>query len=345
MPLRLVTRLREAGVLALMPAWLDEGPTLGVKCITNFPENPARGVPAIGATVLLLDAQTGTTKAIMDGTHITAVRTAAASAIATDLLARRDASRLTLVGAGVQAASHLEAMTAVRKLRSVHVASRTLDSAERFVREHAPHHDDVDFVAVESPDEAVQDADIICAVSASPEPVFRPSSVAPGTHINGVGSHTPNTREIPGETMRDARVVVDSREASLRECGDCMIPISEGLFGHDHVADELGEVLAGTKPGARATTRSRSTSRAGSPSRTSSPHGSSTSAPWRPASASTLTSFNVPTEARPRSRSLPSIRNSRRSAQRGSPSPRACRGSRCRYAASARRSRVAAAAR
>ena len=249
MPLRLVTRLREAGVLALMPAWLDEGPTLGVKCITNFPENPARGVPAIGATVLLLDAQTGTTKAIMDGTHITAVRTAAASAIATDLLARRDASRLTLVGAGVQAASHLEAMTAVRKLRSVHVASRTLDSAERFVREHAPHHDDVDFVAVESPDEAVQDADIICAVSASPEPVFRPSSVAPGTHINGVGSHTPNTREIPGETMRDARVVVDSREASLRECGDCMIPISEGLFGHDHVADELGEVLAGTKPG------------------------------------------------------------------------------------------------
>jgi alanine dehydrogenase len=249
MPVRLATRLRDVGVLAVMPAWLDDGPTLAVKTITSFPSNASRGLPLISSTVLLLDAETGSTKAIMDGTHLTAVRTAAASALAADVLARPEASRLALIGSGVQAASHLEAIATVRKLTTVTVSSRTLASARRFVEQHASRHASVSFRAVASGDEAVSNADLVCTVSSAREPVFDPTSVAPGTHISAVGSHTPQTREIPGETMRAARVVVDSRDASLSECGDCMIAIAEGLFGPDHVSDELGEVLAGTRRG------------------------------------------------------------------------------------------------
>lgn len=249
MPVRLVARLHERGILALMPAWLDDGPRLGVKVVSSFYENPKKGLPMISATVLLFDAETGQAKAIMDGAYLTELRTAAASAVATAELARADASRLALLGAGVQARSHLRAVAAVRALSAVTVCSSSVESAQRFVDEEAAAFPDVPFRAVSSADEAVRDADVVCAVSSAPDPLFRPESIAPGTHINGVGSHTPSTREIPGETMRDARVIVDSREANLSECGDCMIPIAEGLFGPEHVSDELGQLLAGSVVG------------------------------------------------------------------------------------------------
>jgi alanine dehydrogenase len=248
MPVRLTFRIHEQGVMGLMPAWV-EGPQLGVKCITSFVGNRELGLPALASTVLLLDAETGGTKAIMDGTFLTEIRTAAASALATDALARPDAGRLALIGAGVQARSHLDAMAVVRTLTSVSVVARSIESARAFVAEHAPRYPAVEFRAMASADDAVRSADLVCAVSLARTPVMSPSSVAPGTHINGVGSHTPDAREIPGETMRDARVVVDSRDANLSECGDCMIPIAEGLFGPEHVSDELGELLTGSKPG------------------------------------------------------------------------------------------------
>jgi ornithine cyclodeaminase len=248
MPLRLTERFHDQGVMGLMPAWLDDGPLLGVKCVTSFFANPERGLPMIASTILLLDAETGTTRAIMDGALITEVRTAAASALATAELARPAAAHLALIGAGVQARSHLEAMAAVRALKSVSVVARSTDSADRFIEQQAERYPGVEFRAAASGDDAVRSADLVCAVSAAREPVISPTAVAPGTHINGVGSHTPNTREIPGETMRDARIIVDSRVANLSECGDCMIPIAEGLFGPEHVSDELGELLAGTKP-------------------------------------------------------------------------------------------------
>lgn len=252
MPVRLTFPIHEQGVMGLMPAWV-EGPQLGVKCITSFVANRERGLPALASTMLLLDAETGAAKAIMDGTVLTEIRTAAASALATDALARPDACRLALVGAGVQARSHLDAMAAVRTLTSVSVVARSIESAQAFVGEHSPRHPAVEFHAVESADDAVRSADLVCAVSLSRTPVISPASVAPGTHINAVGSHSPDAREIPGETMRDARVIVDSREANLSECGDCMIPIAEGLFGPEHVSDELGELLTGDKPGRTST--------------------------------------------------------------------------------------------
>jgi alanine dehydrogenase len=249
MPVRLVARFHDAGLMGLMPAWLDDGPLLGIKTVSTFFGKPARGLPLIAATVLLHDAQTGAAKAIMDGVVITEIRTAAASALATDMLALPDAGRLALIGSGAQARSHLAAMAAVRPLTSVCVVGRSVASAERFVDEHAELYPGVDFRSVATNDDAVRSADLVCAVSTSVEPVMSPAAVAPGTHINGVGSHAPQAREIPGETMRDARVVVDSRDANLSECGDCMIPIAEGLFGPEHVSDELGELLDGSKPG------------------------------------------------------------------------------------------------
>jgi alanine dehydrogenase len=249
MPVRLTARFHDQGIMALMPAWLDDGPSLGVKCVTSFPGNVARQLPLVTGTVLLLDAETGTTIAIMDGAYITEIRTAAASALATRALARPDAARLVLIGAGVQARAHLAAIAQVRGLTNVAVVARTLESAERFVEAQSPLYPDLQIRATKSADAALATADIVCTVSSASEPVFNSSSVVAGTHINGVGAHTPSTREIPGQTMRDARVVVDSREANLRECGDCLIPIDEGLFNAEHVSDELGEILSGDKAG------------------------------------------------------------------------------------------------
>lgn len=232
-----------------MPAWLDDGPSLGMKSITSFGANPGRGLPAILATMLLYDAATGGLLAVMDGIHLTNVRTAAASAVATQELARPGSKRLALIGAGVQAAGHLEAMAHVLPLEHVAVAARSRASAERFVAEQGARYPGLTIVAAEIPAEALAGADVVCTVSSAREPVVTAGLLAPGAHVNAVGSHAPSIREIDGEVMRDARVVVDSREATLAECGDCLIPISEGLFGSEHVSDELGEVLAGSRPG------------------------------------------------------------------------------------------------
>src|SRR5581483_7734272 len=244
MPVRLTARFHDRGVMAVMPAWLDEGPQLGVKCVTSFPANPARNLPLVAGTVLLLDAETGATIAVMDGAYITEIRTAAASALATRVLARADASRLVLIGTGVQARAHLASISAVRRLTDVTVVGRKLASADRFAASHARALPDITFRSEESADAAVSLADIVCAVTTAVDPVFSPDCVPEGVHINAVGAHSPSAREIPGQTMRDARVVVDSREANLRESGDCLIPIEEGLFSAAHVSDELGEILS-----------------------------------------------------------------------------------------------------
>ena len=249
MPVRLTTTFHDAGLLRAMPAWLDDGPLLGMKSITSFPGNHARGLPAILATMLLYDAETGELLAVLDGIHLTNVRTAAASAVATQALARPESTRLALVGAGVQAAGHLEAMTRVLALEQVTVAAGSRASAERFAAEQAPRYPGLPIRAADGAAEALVGADVVCTVSTAREPVVTPGRLEAGTHVNAVGSHAPAIREIDGEVMRTARVVVDSRDAALSECGDCLIPIREGLFGPGHVSDELGEVLAGTRPG------------------------------------------------------------------------------------------------
>ncbi len=189
--------------------------------------------------------------AVMDGVQLTNVRTAAASAVATQALALPGSTRLALLGAGVQAAGHLEAMTRVLELEHVTVAARSRASAERFAAQQGPRYPGLTIRAVDTAAEALGGAEVVCTVSSAREPVVTPGLLEPGAHVNAVGSHAPTIREIDGEVMRAARVVVDSRQAALSECGDCLIPIQEGVFGPEHVSDELGDVLAGTRPGRR----------------------------------------------------------------------------------------------
>lgn len=249
MPVRLTTTVPDRGVHLSMPALLASMNAFGLKCITIFPSNPTRGAATLMGVVILNDPDTGRPLAIMDAAYLTGVRTAAASAVATRALARPDCTTLALIGGGVQAMTHLWAMTEVRPITSARVVTRSAASADKFVAAARERFPDVEVIRADDYEQAIRGADIVCATSSAKEPVTDRSWIADGCHINGVGSHSPSTREIDGTTMRDARVVVDSRDANMSECGDCMIPIAEGLFGPEHVADEIGEVLLGTKPG------------------------------------------------------------------------------------------------
>ena len=241
MPVRLTATFGDVGLLRAMPAWLDDGPALGMKSITNFPGHK----PPILATMLLYDPGTGALLAVMDGVHLTNVRTAAASAVATQALARpgveparagrrRRPGRRPPRGDGPRAAA-----------RAGH-----RDGANTRIGGAIRGRAGAALPAARAPrDDALPGADVVCTVSSAREPGGDGGMLERGTHLNAVGSHAPTIREIAGEVMRDARVVVDSREATLSECGDCLLPIADGLFGPEHVSDELGEVLAGAKPG------------------------------------------------------------------------------------------------
>jgi len=246
MPVRLTLAV-ELGEMNVMPGSLGGQRGLGAKIVTWAPANAEKGLPTVQAVVLLLDASTGSPLAVIEAAHLTAVRTAAASALATRILASESASTLALIGAGTQARSHLAGMLAVRPISRVQVFS--LDDAQAFVESQVEALPNVEFVVATSSQAAVEGADVICTVSLASEPVVKYEWLKPGCHINAVGAHSPDAREIDSETMLRARVIVDSREANLAECGDCLIPIDEGLYGPEHVSDEIGEVLLGTKPG------------------------------------------------------------------------------------------------
>jgi ornithine cyclodeaminase len=245
---------RNRGVTLVMSSYLDaEQPAeqaLAVKVVSLFDGNPARGLARVQATVLLIEADTGRPEALLDGAALTAIRTAAASGAATDLLARRDARTLAVLGAGVQARSHVEAVCAVRDIETVWIYGPTPAKVACLVRELADRPDlPARFVAARSATEALAGADVVCATTTARSPVFRDADVRPGTHINAVGSYTPEAAEVPPETVARARVVVDSREASWIEAGDLIQPLRSGRIGRDHVVAELGELVLGREPG------------------------------------------------------------------------------------------------
>ena len=254
-PLRMVMRMPDAsGFLGLMPGHIgaDDGRegALGMKAVSVFPGNARRGVDTHQGAVLLFEPDTGRLSALMDGATITAIRTAAVSGVATDLLARRDAAELAILGAGVQARTHLEAIAAVRPLRRVRVWSRNPEHAVDLVKESAARYD-ASIEAVPTAEAAVRGADVVATVTASPEPVLQRPWVKDGAHINAVGSSIPTTREIDTATMVAVRLFVDRRESALNEAGDVLIPMREGAFAADHIQAELGDVIIGTDPGRR----------------------------------------------------------------------------------------------
>jgi ornithine cyclodeaminase/alanine dehydrogenase-like protein (mu-crystallin family) len=237
-PLRTVLET-DRGRLLLMPAWGTAG--VGVKLVTLTPDNPAAGEPFIGALYVLFDPITQQPAAVLDGAELTARRTAAVSALATRHLARPDAHRLVVFGAGVQARAHVEAMRAVRPIDEVVVIARTPAHAEELVRA-------VDGIEarVGAPED-VASADIVCTCTTSPDPVVRGASLSAGVHVNAVGAYTPATRELDTEAVRRARILVETRQAALAEAGDLLIPIEEGAIGPEHVQADLHALLNGAE--------------------------------------------------------------------------------------------------
>ena len=227
-PVRVMLPVAEhQGFLGIMPAY---GGALGAKLVTLYPKND--GIPTHHATILLFRPETGEPLASIDGGLITEMRTAAASAVATRLLARPEASTLAIIGSGVQARSHLEALRLVRDFRDVRVWSprNAAAFAERF-----------GVKAAASAEEAVRGADVVVVATMSMAPVLFGTWLSPGTHINAVGAPRPTWRELDDETLRRSRIYVDSRDAALVESGD--------VIAAGQVFAELGEVVAGTRPG------------------------------------------------------------------------------------------------
>ena len=251
-PLRTIIRPPDArGLLGLMPAYRQgERGAFGLKAICVFPGNPSIGKDAHQGTVMLFSQETGEPLALMNASQITAIRTAAVSAVATDLLARPDANELGIVGAGVQARTHLVALACVRSIKHARVACRNRDHAEQLVREM---QDKVSFPiqVVSSNEEAVRDADIVVTATSAQEPVIKRSWIAAGAHINGIGTHSPNSREIDSETMAAARVFTDRRESLLNEAGDYVLAAEEGAITPESVVAEIGELVIGSKQGRR----------------------------------------------------------------------------------------------
>ena len=233
------------GTALFMPAYLEDSGAMGAKVVSVFQGNAARGLPSIHGLVLTVDHETGVPLAVMDGTYLTALRTGAASGVATRLLARDDARVLTVFGAGAQARTQIRAVRAVRDIVEVRVVDADPEAARILVEEL----DEVEARLLADPATAVRGADVICTATTSRTPVFPGAEVAPGTHVNGIGSYTPEMQEVDSEFVRRARVYVDARDAALEEAGDLIIPLSRGEIDAGHIVAELGEVVAGRAAG------------------------------------------------------------------------------------------------
>jgi len=249
LPLR-INLFTEEGLALYMPAYLKEMGALACKVVTSYVNNPAKHhLPTIMGKVLLQDPETGDVICIMDGGYLTAVRTGAASGVATRYLAREDqGQRVGIFGAGAQARTQLWAMTIVRDIARACVYDVDGEAVSRFITEMTDKLK-LDIIKATSPEQVLEEADIICTASSSPTPLFDGSKVREGTHINGVGSHTPKAREMDTAIIKRSKVIADSYDACLREAGDIIIPIEEGAIDKSHLCAELGEVITGKKPG------------------------------------------------------------------------------------------------
>ena len=234
------------GVLLTMPAQLDDAPISAVKIVSVCAENPSLGLPTIYAAVLVTDARTGQPLALMDGGTVTALRTGAASGLATDLLAVPGASVLAVIGAGVQARTQVAAVCAVRPIAEIRIFS--LAGAEALadeLRERYPAR----IVVARSAPEALHGAQVVVAATNSKSPVVHLSDLTPGVHINGIGSFAPDMQEIAADVVAQSTIVVDHRPSVWAEAGDLIIARDQGLITENSIYAEIGEIAAGLKEG------------------------------------------------------------------------------------------------
>jgi ornithine cyclodeaminase/alanine dehydrogenase-like protein (mu-crystallin family) len=247
LPQRSVVGLGTSGNdFIVMPGATGRPAAFGAKLVSFFPRNP--DLPAIQGVIVVFDASSGRPTAIVDAAAVTTLRTAAASGMATRLLARQDATTLALLGCGIQAESHLRAMLAVRDIRRVIVWGRSMAKARAFA-ERQRSRAGIEITVVPDAQSAVRQADIICTVTSSPTPVLEGRWIRPGTHLNLVGAFTPATREADTDAICMARLFVEIREFALAEAGELLIPIGQGAITAGHVQGEIADVIAGTVPG------------------------------------------------------------------------------------------------
>ena len=248
MPLRLFTPLADdSGSLGLMPGSTLDPPFFGAKVISLRFDNPAKGLPTVQGYVSLFDHGTGTPVALIEGSSVTAIRTAAASGLATRELARQGARTHGVFGTGVQAVTHIDAVSSVRNIDRVIVWGRDAGKTRRFAAEQSARTA-LEVTATEDPAEAAA-CDVVSTVTAATGPVLKGEWLQPGSHLNLVGVHTPDAREVDTATVRRSRVYVDLMESAMNEAGDLLIPIAEGTIDEAHILGEIGQVLAGAVPG------------------------------------------------------------------------------------------------
>jgi len=232
----------KTGLLGMMPAFLGETGVMGLKAISVFPGNHGTEYDSHQGAVMLFETKNGRLLAMVDAGKITEIRTAAVSGVATKLLAREDAKELAILGSGVQARSHLAAMRTVRNINRVKVWSPHIDHARTFAEAESKRYE-LTIKAVETVEKAVAGADIICTVTSASEPILQGSWIAPGTHINAVGSSVPFARELDSAAVVKSKLYVDRRESTLNEAGDFLIAKKEGAIDDGHIIGEIGELL------------------------------------------------------------------------------------------------------
>jgi len=248
-PLRNIMRLPDgSGVLGMMPGHAAKLGVMGIKVISVCHANKEAGFPSHQGVVMLFDAKNGQPLMLFDALEITAIRTAAASAVATKLLSRENSSTLAIIGSGEQAKRHIEAMLVVRNIKQINLWSRNENNAKHLVNELSAEYN-MPIHIRKNVQQAVEHADIICTVTASKEPVVLGDWIAAGTHINAVGSSTAATRELDTTAIVRSKLFTDRYESVYNEAGDFLIPKKEGAVTDEHVKGEIGEVLSGTKKG------------------------------------------------------------------------------------------------
>ncbi|MBT8361158.1 MAG: ornithine cyclodeaminase family protein [Deltaproteobacteria bacterium] len=248
MPIRTQIPITEPkGTVLFMPSYMKVTEMIGIKTVTLFEDNRQNDIPYIQGMVCLFDGNNGTPRAVLDGMTITALRTGAASGLATMLLAHSDTSNCTIFGAGVQGRTQLEAVCAVRGIKKAVIFDTSPAASVAFAKEMSKALD-IEVSVAKTSKEALKEADVICCATISQTPIFDDNDLPAGVHINAVGSYKPHVQEVPEETILRSRLYVDHRQSVLEETGDLIIPMHKGLMTEEHIVAEIGEVAAGKAP-------------------------------------------------------------------------------------------------
>ena len=238
----------ENGLLSMMPGYLNKQDIMGIKSVSVYPENANIGLESHQGSVTLFNALNGTPLAIMDAGQITAIRTAAVSGLATRILAKKNSKILAILGSGIQAKTHIEAMTTILNLEEIRVWSKNKKNAKKLVEEQRKKYA-IPFRPFDTVNEAIYNADIICTTTAAVEPILQGNYLMQGVHINAVGSSVRNTRELDGFAIKLSKLYVDKIESTINESGDFLMAKQEGTIDDNHIIGTLGEILTKQKKG------------------------------------------------------------------------------------------------